>query len=1097
MAEGSTGTRLKKSTGDGPDRTSATRLGAQRSQGMGHRESSASDARVVLGNLALQRWSSELFLQRKPMISAPGDAEEQEADRVGQSILRKRANSPLGQCPECVPQAPCSSCEPHSVQRNAHRESTEAESSAVRALDAVSSGGDPLPSSDRAQLEREFGHDFSAVRLHTDAEAAESAHELGARAYTVGRDIAFAAGEFAPETKSGIGLLAHELTHVVQQARRGRGGGRPEAHVQRQQMTPSDANASFGPPQPTTSNVFGPPQAVHGEGYDPCSVSVSPLTNYALLAELTETAGYLRARKKGEDSYYDYSNLMRRLVEERRRRIRMGHLWLGNGAQQVPSDLYQLQLGASGSFSVKIVSGGAHAGEPVETSASPLMTPSQFDEFLARNGIPHIDVAEFYRLAAEAHRSGALTLTVPPEAQGALGSSEDLYPPLGMQPSPLGGAIPSALGGSGLYGSPFDLFVRPNLMRNVYSDRVNLANPRSVTGARTQWRGGLPEVALGYGSYGSILTYQDLNRLRANSEVFDFATRGSLDRVVSVTHSIPDASGNVPTAHYLTKFARMTGAEQPGKFNTALTFLNSTYGESLTASELNQRNFLAVPDDHVSLVQSSVQQMTRDSPERLAPLLEALLRERGATVGSTTYTSWNQVQSARGAGLTDAQFAELLEQLAPHAAQRVTGIGMQVAEVIEMQNVRLATQALGPERFNVLAPPDVLEVRRLMATGISETDAVAHVARNSALRGVGFGMGMAAIGGGISLARADEIDPRMLREFGISVGVQGVAGGGEAYLMSSWNNALVQPLLTDAMAAGTVAGANPLVARAVGYRLGGAGVIGGPVSALTTWGQMGLQELVGDADFSDIDYAALGARSAVAGGFAATVAELGPLGYSLYCAGAGTVEAPIVGTAIGFGVGLASYFVIDWVWGDDIEAAVREQMGEQGCTGSAPPSPPSTAPVEPTWQPVPGCFAAGTRVLMPSGDERPIESVRPGEMVLGFDEGHLVACPVRVSKLTQHLSQPCILISTTSGKTLKVTANHPLYASTVRGTGWTEAGCIQAGDRLHQLGAGGALDAVAVEAVAPAEAVCAVFDLSVEECHNFFADRILAHNKNF
>jgi hypothetical protein len=63
-----------------------------------------------------------------------------------------------------------------------------------------------------------FGHDFAGVRVHADARAAESARALNARAYTVGRDVVFARGEYQPSTPSGRRLLAHELTHVVQQS---------------------------------------------------------------------------------------------------------------------------------------------------------------------------------------------------------------------------------------------------------------------------------------------------------------------------------------------------------------------------------------------------------------------------------------------------------------------------------------------------------------------------------------------------------------------------------------------------------------------------------------------------------------------------------------------------------------------------------------------------------------------------------------------------------------------------------------------------------------------------------------------------------------
>ena len=73
------------------------------------------------------------------------------------------------------------------------------------------------PENLRSYFEMRFGHDFSRVRVHSDNEAAESAQAVQARAYTLGSDIVFGKGEYAPTTSSGKRLLAHEMTHVVQQ----------------------------------------------------------------------------------------------------------------------------------------------------------------------------------------------------------------------------------------------------------------------------------------------------------------------------------------------------------------------------------------------------------------------------------------------------------------------------------------------------------------------------------------------------------------------------------------------------------------------------------------------------------------------------------------------------------------------------------------------------------------------------------------------------------------------------------------------------------------------------------------------------------------
>jgi hypothetical protein len=81
--------------------------------------------------------------------------------------------------------------------------------------------GQPLDAATRRFMEPRFGHDFGGVRVHADGRAAESARAVNARAYTVGRDIVFEAGHYAPQTPAGRQLLAHELTHVAQQS----GGG--------------------------------------------------------------------------------------------------------------------------------------------------------------------------------------------------------------------------------------------------------------------------------------------------------------------------------------------------------------------------------------------------------------------------------------------------------------------------------------------------------------------------------------------------------------------------------------------------------------------------------------------------------------------------------------------------------------------------------------------------------------------------------------------------------------------------------------------------------------------------------------------------------
>lgn len=104
-----------------------------------------------------------------------------------------------------------------SVARLLDDEQVAQEPSPVK--DVVGSGGGrPLDPGTRSFMESRLGHDFGDVRIHTDSRASESAASVQATAYTVGRDVVFGSDQWAPETDRGRRMLAHELTHVVQQA---------------------------------------------------------------------------------------------------------------------------------------------------------------------------------------------------------------------------------------------------------------------------------------------------------------------------------------------------------------------------------------------------------------------------------------------------------------------------------------------------------------------------------------------------------------------------------------------------------------------------------------------------------------------------------------------------------------------------------------------------------------------------------------------------------------------------------------------------------------------------------------------------------------
>lgn len=100
----------------------------------------------------------------------------------------------------------------------------------------LAGSGRPLEPALRQDMEQRFGYDFSRVRVHSGRVAEQSAQEVNAHAYTVGHNIVFGAGRFVPASHDGRRLMAHELTHVLQQS----GANNRFTHLQREEATPED-----------------------------------------------------------------------------------------------------------------------------------------------------------------------------------------------------------------------------------------------------------------------------------------------------------------------------------------------------------------------------------------------------------------------------------------------------------------------------------------------------------------------------------------------------------------------------------------------------------------------------------------------------------------------------------------------------------------------------------------------------------------------------------------------------------------------------------------------------------------------------------------
>ncbi len=144
-------------------------------------------------------------------ISRPGDPFEREAERVAAAVMRCATPGSLDVAGHGTP-LPISRVV---ASQDSLMPSTYPATAA--AIAAMRGPAWPLDTEFRQALEAPFGHDFSAVRLHTDSHSGGAARAIHAKAYTIGSHIAFAPGYYAPTTSAGLHILAHELTHTVQQ----------------------------------------------------------------------------------------------------------------------------------------------------------------------------------------------------------------------------------------------------------------------------------------------------------------------------------------------------------------------------------------------------------------------------------------------------------------------------------------------------------------------------------------------------------------------------------------------------------------------------------------------------------------------------------------------------------------------------------------------------------------------------------------------------------------------------------------------------------------------------------------------------------------
>lgn len=282
----------------------------------------------AIGNQAIQQIGvTELHAHRSDF------ADEREANEVAQQITHDSSFNDRAQArPASLPAQP----------------------------DPIARRDQPLPDSLNRYFAPRFGFDFSHVQLHTDRSAAAEARALNTRAFTVGHHIAFNAGEYAPDTIAGRRLLAHELTHVVQQAHR------PGLHIQRQ------------------ANV-----CVLEEEADPCAGfnprEMRDLSNMQLMAELTLEQDWHNRHTCDNPAYHVRGTYLQELIAARSNRVRAGHVWMIEDRRQSGGIFYKLVQSAD--------SARVEVADPDDAlqEGQMILSADQFADVITGAAIPTID----------------------------------------------------------------------------------------------------------------------------------------------------------------------------------------------------------------------------------------------------------------------------------------------------------------------------------------------------------------------------------------------------------------------------------------------------------------------------------------------------------------------------------------------------------------------------------------------------------------------------------------------------------------------------------------------------------------------------------
>ncbi|MFC4158648.1 eCIS core domain-containing protein [Chitinimonas lacunae] len=1025
---------------------------------------------LQLDNQTVQWLYANGNLRAKLSVGAADDPVEAEADRMADAALR---GAP---CTCSAGSPPCPSCRARAAG-TIRRKPRNRESPA--AVDNLSLGPSRrLAETDRSFFEARFQTDLSDLHIHDSPEAASSAAQLNARAFSVGDRIAFGAGEYQPQTDSGRRLLAHELAHVVQGhgGIRRNGGSEPAA---------GSASADAGGPPPLPE---GPARVEHGSDFDPCAVNVATLTNYQLLAELNHANPVVSAGRD-QAGFFDYRNLQRRINAEINRRVQMGHAWLATSPNSIPGTLIRVMPpAADGTQPVLRLPGSAVAGMPEDMSASPLLTEGQFQGFVDRQQLETIRADEYRRRMIEQW---------------------------------LAGSTSSMVSGSQLYNTPLDRALLDPYSRPILG---------STGGEIMKWRGRFGEAAFssrasqGFGLFLDDLnarTWQDRRGVthqptEENFPIFDFE-RTAASRSASIlgtarisvkTSLQPDQGGRFD--YYRKGLQAML---ETSRRSTLPTYISNqpqfsgqpTSGPQYEAnrSQVLSDAYLAINSDDVTAFREMLSDPTRtETPQSTVALWDdrgqrqpngppragwrqvfvGEMRENPVSINGQSYNSPDALDQALSSGqITADQHRQAQREVGRRAANRVVGAGILGAEVSGLRSSRMSFSALSEQQIRSTITREFMRSQRLGGGVRGELRA----AGGAGLHGAGTGSVIAVL----TTAGVMLWDEQDHPEWGTELATSGGVGAVSNFFGSSIEQGMISRgtsiALNDVAATGA-SRLSPAMLTRFG-RFGGGGV-GSGIGELISIGALE------DREHSGAEVGVRTTRAFVLGGSSAVIgAEVGAGAVVLSTAIAGAAGgsiAPGVGTAIGFLVGLVAGGVVYYL-GDRVVPGGRDYWDalEAGCQ----PPPPQPSASSGYSSILFSCFAADTPVTLADGSSRPISELAVGDQLLSYNEREKRLEARRVE--TIHAAPPATMLALafSDGTILHVTPAHKLSGP----QGWLAAAELRAGDVLWSFAQSdpARLTSKTLAAVSNAPPRGTVYDLSVEATHTYFAAGVLAHNK--